>query len=99
MCKIGIIGGEVGKAKDEGERPCEGWGPLVDCRMMLRKLLLAVGLVGVFCGGAVSAGQQDNRKVEGTVEGINFREHWAGPEVSKASDLKGKVTLLVIWGG
>ena len=44
-------------------------------------------------------GNQDNRKVEGTTKGIQWGQHWAGPELKAPADLKGKVTLLVIWGG
>jgi len=42
---------------------------------------------------------QDNRKVEGSTRDIIWGKHWAGPEVKAPVDLKGKVTLLVIWGG
>ncbi len=42
---------------------------------------------------------QDNKKVEGTAKDIRRGQHWAGPELKAPADLKGKVTLLVIWGG
>ncbi len=42
---------------------------------------------------------QNNVKVEGSAEDIRWGHHWAGPEVSSAAAMKGKVTLLVIWGG
>lgn len=46
----------------------------------------------------VSAGQQDNRKVTGTTQDIEWGKNWAGPELKAPADIKGKVTLLVIWG-
>ena len=59
------------------------------------KLLLASAL---FCL-PISAGQQDNTKVEGSTQSIDWGKHWAGPEVKAPAALKGKVVLLVIWGG
>ena len=62
--------------------------------MMLR-IFLATLLLYI----PVHANQQDNRKVEGSTQEIRWGRHWAGPEIQAPSDLKGKVTLLVIWGG
>ncbi|MGJ8726339.1 MAG: hypothetical protein ACSHYB_17455 [Roseibacillus sp.] len=42
---------------------------------------------------------QDNRKVEGSIQDIEWGTNWAGPKLKAPADLKGKVTLLVIWGG
>ncbi len=62
--------------------------------MMLRSLLYSLLLTL-----PLHAGRQDNTKVEGSAKGIEWGLHWAGPEVKAPVDLKGKVTLLVIWGG
>ena len=59
------------------------------------RLLLATALLCL----PVSAGQQDNRKVEGTTQDIKWGKTWSGPKLDSPADLKGKVTLLVIWGG
>ena len=59
-------------------------------RLLFATLLLCV---------PAHANQQDNRKVEGSAQEIRWGRHWAGPEIQAPSDLKGKVTLLVIWGG
>ena len=59
------------------------------------RLLLATALLCL----PLSANQQDNRKVEGSIQGIDWGKNWAGPELTASTDLKGKVTLLVIWGG
>lgn len=59
-------------------------------RIFLATLLLSI---------PVQAGQQDNTKVEGSTKEISWGKHWAGPEVKAPADLKGKVVLLVIWGG
>jgi len=45
------------------------------------------------------AGQQDNQKVEGTSQDIQWGQHWAGPKIENSEALKDKVVLLVIWGG
>ena len=47
----------------------------------------------------LAAANQDNRKVEGSTQDIEWGKNWAGPELKGPADLKGKVTLLVIWGG
>ncbi|MEM9079566.1 MAG: hypothetical protein AAGC74_02615 [Verrucomicrobiota bacterium] len=59
-------------------------------RILFTALLLSLTL---------SAGQQDNRKVEGTTQDIEWGKHWAGPKLKTHAGLKGKVTLLVLWGG
>lgn len=56
-------------------------------------------LLTLFCTLTAHAGQQNNIKVEGTTKNIDWGQHWAGPEVKAPADLKGKVVLLVIWGG
>lgn len=63
------------------------------------KTMLRILLATIFLCLPLSAGQQDNRKVEGSTKEIFWGQHWAGPEVNTPADLKGKVTLLVIWGG
>lgn len=59
-------------------------------RIILSSLLLCLPVI---------AGQQDNTKVHGSSKEIGWGKHWAGPEIKAPEDLKGKVTLLVIWGG
>lgn len=59
------------------------------------KLLLAITSLALPAFG----GNQDNTKVAGMTKEITWGQHWAGPELKAPADLKGKVTLLVIWGG
>ncbi len=59
------------------------------------KILLTTALLCL----PLLAADQDNRKVEGSTQDITWGKHWAGPELKSPVDLKGKVTLLVIWGG
>jgi len=61
---------------------------------MIKTLLLSA-----FFALPAFAGNQDNTKVEGTTQDIQWGAHWAGPEVKAPADLKGKVVLLKIWGG
>lgn len=61
--------------------------------------MIKLFLASVLLSLPVLAGQQDNRKVEGSIESIDWGTNWAGPELKASEDLKGKVTLLVIWGG
>lgn len=61
--------------------------------------MLKVLLTSLLLSLPIYAGQQDNSKVQGTTQNIDWGKHWAGPEVNSSADLKGKVTLLVIWGG
>lgn len=57
-------------------------------------LVLALALLALPACGEKEAG-----KVEGSAKDIKWGRHWAGPEVKGPDELKGKVTLLVIWGG
>lgn len=61
--------------------------------------MLRLFLAFILSATSLIAGQQDNRKVEGTTQDINWGTHWAGPKLKAPAELKGKVTLLVIWGG
>jgi len=61
--------------------------------------MLKIFLATLLFSLPVFAGQQDNSKVEGSTQDIGWGRHWAGPEIKTPADMKGKVTLLVIWGG
>ena len=63
--------------------------------MMMTRLLLALAFLSL----PLLGGQQNNTKVEGTTKEIRWGQHWAGPVLKAPADLKGKVVLLVIWGG
>jgi hypothetical protein len=60
--------------------------------------MLRIILASLLCAFPVLA-DQDNSKGHGSLDNIEWGTHWAGTQVEKAADLKGKVTLLVIWGG
>lgn len=61
---------------------------------MIQRLILAAALLAL----PLSA-DQDNSKVEGSLADINWGAHWGGTQLKTTAELKGKVTLLVIWGG
>lgn len=62
---------------------------------MMTRLFLAFAFLSL----PLQGGQQDNTKVEGATKDIQWGKHWAGPELKAPDELKGKVVLLVIWGG
>ena len=60
--------------------------------MMIKHLLAAFCLTFSACA-------EDAVKAEGSSKDIRWGQSWAGPELKAPAALKGKVTLLVIWGG
>lgn len=58
------------------------------------KLLFAIFLLAL-----PAYGDRNRQAAQGSVDDIRWGRHWAGPVIQGSSELKGKVTLLVIWGG